>query len=86
MSIFDEMDEIKSQFEGVINKLHNHSEENMAINIIIDDADDGTPTQVFIEIENDAGESIRIGEELKTDEGYRKIRISTSDIINHQKI
>lgn len=67
-------------------ELHNHTEEDMSINIIIANATDGTPDNVFVEIENDAGESILIGEELTTDEGYRKIRISTSDIINHQKI
>lgn len=84
MSIFDEMDEIKSKFDSVISKLHNHSEENMGINIIIDDADPQSP--VFVEIENDNGVSIRIGEQLTTDEGYRRIRINTGDIINHPKI
>lgn len=85
-NIFDLMDENIKQLEEIQKSLHDHKEENMAINIIIDDADDGTPTQVFVEIENDSGESISIGEELQTDDGYRKIRISTSDIINHQKI
>jgi len=84
MTIFDEMDVIKSQFEGVIEKLHNHTEEDMAINIIIDDSDPTSP--VFVEIESDAGQSIRIGEELTTDEGYRKLRINTADIIRHEKI
>lgn len=64
----------------------NHGEEDMAINIIVADDDNVSPSQIFVEIENDAGESIRIGAELTTDEGYRKIRISTSDIINHEKI
>jgi hypothetical protein len=81
MNIFDEMDEIKTKFENVISKLHNHTEEDTAINIIIDDSD---PTnQIFVEIENDRGESIGIGEELTTGDGYRKIRISTSNMINH---
>jgi len=84
--IYDLMDESIKQLNDVREKLFNHDEENTAINIIIDDSDDGTPTQVFVEIENDDGESIRIGEELTTDEGYRKIRISTSDIINHFNI
>ena len=84
MSIFDEMNAIKSQFEDVISKLHNHEEEEMSINIIIDSEDAQNP--VFVEIENDAGESIRIGEEMTTDEGFRKIRISTADIIRNEKI
>ena len=84
--IYDLMDESIKQLNDVREKLFNHDEENMAINIILADSDDGGPSQVFVEIENDAGESIRIGEELTTDEGYRKIRISTSDIINHMKI
>lgn len=84
MSVFDDMNSIKTQFEAVIDKLCNHNEENMAINIIIDDQDSQSP--VLVEIENDEGESIRIGENLRTDEGYRKLRISTSDIINHDKI
>ena len=84
MSIFDDMNLIKTQFDGVLEKLCNHAEENAGINIIIDDEDPQNP--VFVEIENDAGESVRIGEDLRTDEGYRKLRISTSDIINHNKI
>jgi len=56
----------------------------MAVNIIIDDRD--AQNQIFIEIENDNGESLRIGSDSLTSEGFRKIRISTSDIINHEKI
>lgn len=85
-SIFDLMDENMKQLEQIQKNLHNHKEENMAINIILADSDDGSPSRVFVEIENDNGESIRIGEELTTEEGYRKLRISTSDIINHLKI
>jgi hypothetical protein len=84
MSIFDEMDEIKTKFESVIDKLHNHQEENIAINIIIDDSDPQNP--IFVEIENDKSQSISIGEELRTDEGYRKLRISTYSIISNNKI
>jgi len=58
-----------------------NSVENMAINIIIDDSNPQNP--VFIEIETDEGKSICIGEELKDENGYRKLRITTSDIINH---
>ena len=58
--------------------------EDCSINIIIDDSDPQNP--VFVEIENDSGESMGIGEELRTDEGYRKLRISVSDIINNEKI
>ena len=58
--------------------------DNMAINIIISNLD--AQTQVLVEIENDNGESIRIGEELKTNDGYRKLRISVSDIVKHELI
>ena len=84
MNIFDDMNEIKTKFESVIDKLHNHQEENMAINIIIDDSDPQNP--IFVEIENDKGQSISIGEELRTDEGYRKLRVSTYSIISNNKI
>ena len=84
MNIFDDMNEIKNKFESVIDKLHNHQEENMAINIIIDDSDPQNP--IFVEIENDKGQSISIGEELRTDEGYRKLRVSTYSIISNKKI
>ncbi len=84
MNIFDEMNEIKNQFEGVIEKLHNHTEENTGINIIIDDSDHNNP--IFVEIETDGGKSIRIGEEKRTDEGYRQLRITTADIIQHERL
>ena len=58
--------------------------EDCAINIIIDDSDPTNP--IFVEIENDSGESMRIGEELRTDEDYRKVRILISDIISNVKI
>ena len=56
---------------------------DMAINIIIDDADTQNP--IFVEIETDDGQSISVGESLTTTEGLRKIRISVSDIIQHKK-
>ena len=56
---------------------------DIAINLIIDDAD--ATNQFFVEIENDKGESIGIGERLETTEGYTKIRITVSDIINNLK-
>tara|TARA_R110000782_G_scaffold79760_1_gene158225 strand:+ start:37 stop:225 length:189 start_codon:yes stop_codon:yes gene_type:complete len=58
--------------------------EDFAINIIIDDSDPTNP--IFVEIENDSGQSMDIGEELRTDEDYRQIRILISDIINNVKI
>jgi hypothetical protein len=84
MNIFDDMKAIKENFEAVIDKLHNHKEENMAINIIIDDSDPQSP--IFVEVENDKGQSISIGEELRTEEGYRKIIINTYSIISNNKI
>ena len=58
--------------------------DDMAINIIIDDSDPKNP--IFVEVENDKGQSIAIGEELLTDEGYRKIRIDILSIINNEQI
>lgn len=58
--------------------------ENMAINLIIDDT--YPDSQIFIEIETDEGKSMRIGEDTRTSEGYRKIRITTGDIIHHESI
>ena len=84
MNIFYDMNEFSFNFESVIDKLHNHEEENMAINIIMDDTDPQNP--IFVEIENDKGQSISIGEELRTDGGYRKLRISTYSIISNNKI
>jgi biotin synthase-related radical SAM superfamily protein len=84
MNIFDEMIAIKESFNAVIDKLHNHEEADMSINIIIDDTDAQNP--IFVEIENDKGQSISIGEELRTEEGYRKLRISTYSIISNDKI
>jgi len=58
--------------------------ENMAINIIIDMSAPQNP--IFVEIENDKGESINIGERSEIDDGLTSIRITTSDIINHLNI
>jgi hypothetical protein len=57
--------------------------DDIAINIIIDDTD--AQNQIFVEIENDNGESIRIGSDSKTECGLTKIRISVSDIVNNLK-
>ena len=84
VKIVEIMDSAIERLNKIRGDLHNHSEENMAINIIIDASE--PYNQVFVEIENDAGESIRIGEELTTEEGYRKIRINTADIIEHESI
>lgn len=78
------MDSTIKRLNELKDELCSHGEENMAINIIVDDSD--VQNQIFIEIENDKGESIRIGEEFTTEEGYRRIRITTSDIIQHGSI
>lgn len=52
-----------------------------AINIIIDEKRPMLPGADFIEIENDAGKSIRIGER-SPDGNYTKIRITAEDIEN----
>jgi len=82
--IVDIMDSAINQLNEVKGKLHDHSEDNMAINIIIDDSDPRSP--LFVEIETDGGKSIRIGEEMTTEEGYRRLRINTADIIQHEAI
>jgi hypothetical protein len=81
--IVEIMDSAINRLNDIRDKLHNHSEENMAINIILDCSDSQNP--IFVEIENDDGKSICIGEELVTSEGFRKLRINTSDIISHEK-
>lgn len=56
---------------------------DMAINIIIDDKDGRN--QVFVEVENDKGESLKIGTRSDYDR-FIKIRISVDDIVNHVNI
>jgi len=63
--------------------LLSNSLENKSINIIIDTSEQ---PGLFIEIENNNGFSIDIGKNSTTKEGYRKLRITASDIINHNKI
>lgn len=48
-----------------------------AINIILDESDSQNP--IFVEIENDMGLSIEIGERKQFD-GFTAIRITTADI------
>ena len=76
--IYDLMDESINQLNEIKKNLTNHDEE-VAINIIIDDSDPQNP--VFVEIEKDNGESISIGEDSRTDENYRKLRITVGDVI-----
>ena len=52
----------------------------LAINIIID-----RDTGVFVEIENDSGESIKIGE-VTQDDTYTKLRITMDDILDNEKL
>lgn len=52
----------------------------LAINIIID-----RDTGVFVEIENDNGESIRIGN-VSQDDLYTKIRVTMDDILDNKSI
>ena len=58
--------------------------EDMAINIIVDMSDPNNA--VFVEIENDAGQSIRIGSPEDDEFGLTKIRVSVSDIVNNELI
>ena len=56
-----------------------------AINIVIEEYED-KPDVAFVEIENDKGESIRIGERVQRSDGLVAIRIMAEDIVNHQYI
>ena len=82
--IFEGMDEAIELFSKATEKLKRYTTNDMAINIIIDDSDPQNP--IFVEAENDNGQSIAIGEDSRTDENYRKIRITVGDIIGHEKI
>ena len=52
----------------------------LAINIILD-----RDTGQFVEIENDSGQSIRIGEHTQDDK-YTKIRVTMDDIMDNEKL
>ena len=52
-----------------------------AINIIIDWKDAQSP--IFVEVENDKGASLSIGEDSDYVHGLRKIRITAEDILRH---
>lgn len=54
-----------------------------AINIIIDEKRRG-PEAYFVEIENDDGKSISIGERIESG-GYTKIRITPEDIVKTKR-
>ena len=49
-----------------------------AINIVLDFADPTSP--IFVEIENDEGASVKIGEYSTGDDGYMYLRITPKDI------
>jgi len=51
----------------------------IAMNIVIDNSDPQSP--IFIEIENDEGLSINIGNQSTRKDGLRNIRITSSDLI-----
>jgi len=82
--IIDLMDTAIKGLNRLNDDLYSHKEEDAAINIIIDNQDENG--MIFSEIENDNGESLKIGEEMRTPEGFRRIRINTADIINHCNI
>lgn len=82
-AIYNLMSKAITDLNTVRDRLHNHEEEKLAINIIVDDSN--PQNQIFVEIENDEGESIRIGVSSVTAEGFRRIRVSTNEIISHAK-
>ncbi len=61
------------------------SSELGAINIILEESN-STPDVYFVEIENDKGESISMGERSKRDDALTSLRIRAEDIINHLAI
>lgn len=50
-----------------------------AINIVVRESED-SPDSFFIEVENDEGESIKVGEWIKKDDEFMYLRIKQSDI------
>jgi len=78
------MNDSIEKLNKVREKLHNHEENLMGINIVIDHADPTKP--IFVEIETDEGESIGIGEFLPYKDGLNKLRITAADIIQHEKL
>lgn len=52
---------------------------DVAINILLDESDPLNP--IFVEIENDSGKSISIGQREDTDGGLIKLRILASDVL-----
>jgi len=82
-----QIDQLK-EVEGLRKKLASANKEierlkhfDSAINIILDNTN--PPYPIFVEIENDKGESITIGEWSKVDGIYNKIRITLPDIIDN---
>ena len=59
-------------------KIRDKPDDEIAINIIIDDSDPQSP--IFVEIEDDEGKSIQIGERSINSEGLTTIKISVFDI------
>ena len=55
------------------------SEDEIAINIILDWTDAQNP--IFVEIEIDSGKSIRIGKHIKRKDGLHSIRIKREDLV-----
>ena len=49
-----------------------------AINIVLDEKDPQSP--IFVEIEDDTGKSIRVGERFDRDDGLTNIRITVEDL------
>jgi len=64
-----------------LEKIHGTQEVSVdwAINIILDESDPQSP--VFVEIENDKGQSIRIGTRIPSNDGLTRLRITVPEII-----
>lgn len=56
----------------------------MIIDILFQDAEDGSPDLIFVEVEDLNGSSLDIGEWLHTDDGYHALRLDVSNIPRFQ--
>lgn len=57
---------------------------DVAINIILDESDPTNP--LLVDIQNDKGEEINIGEREVQNDGLTKLRIRILDIINNEAL
>ena len=87
-SLYNALHQVANEVEQeVLAKIKNINgfKELGAINIILEESN-SSPDVYFVEIENDKGESISIGERTKRDDAFVSLRIRAEDIVNHLAI